>query len=95
MSWERLSDVEKADHRRHSEAELTALVDSIKRLVPAADLSQVEEYLDHAEYGLALEGVYDLLVKRQVHVLHVDRERIVELAQHMGLQGTVIAERLP
>ena len=95
MKWEQLSDGEKAEHLRHSETELTALVDWTKGLASTADLSQVEEYLDHAEYGLALEGLYDLLMERRLQLPKVERDRVARLAKHMGLQDTVIADRLP
>ena len=67
------------------DSRLRSLISSIGAAVNADEIAQVWEFVDHAEYGLALSMLAELLVLDEVPVTAENHREIISLAQIMGI----------
>ena len=73
------------------ESRLRSLVASAGTLVEDQYVDQVEEFIDHGEYGVALSALAELLVETGVLIPDGDRIEIIDLATTMGIFGELPA----
>lgn len=67
------------------ESELRALLTEVSNQVSTRGAAEVEEFIRHAEYGVALIWLADLLVESHAVISPATRERFVECASVMNI----------
>ncbi|MCA9474117.1 MAG: MafI family immunity protein [Nitrospira sp.] len=76
------------------EIELQAILSSLDGTLSVSERSEVSEYIDVGEYGLALRTLADVVVEERKHLtIHVLR-RIESIARAMGIHELVVTPEL-
>jgi len=73
------------DYYSGLESRLRSLDVSLRSSLGDQNFAQVEEFLDHAEYGVALLVMAEVLVEADALIPDADRLEIVDLAITMGV----------
>lgn len=74
-----------SDHYADMESGLRALLSAVVSLFSASDITEVEEFIDAREYGLALQTLAAILLENSTHLDGQVVEKVQELAGAMGL----------
>lgn len=72
---------------------LTELLAGLRGDFPADYAAEVSEFIEHAEYGLALETIVDILQEENISAGAPALKKILDLAERMKIQAD-IRERL-
>lgn len=76
------------------ESELRGILSSLAGTFSVSERSEVSEYIDVGEYGLALRTLADVVVEERKHLtIHVLR-RIECIARAMGIHELVVTPEL-
>jgi hypothetical protein len=67
------------------EETLRKLLNAIQLSVPAQELQEATEKIDHDEFGIALQVIGALLVEHQVHLSPEEKQRMIALIEQMGM----------
>ena len=73
---------------------LGAILGDLSGVLSAAERAEVAQFIDVGEYGVALETLAALLVEERKSIPLPIFERIVALAESMGLRETIPAGAL-
>lgn len=79
---------EQGDYYRRLEEELTALLAAMAEYTEADRLKQPREFVEHGEYGLALEALCEAVSEGQIELSAAGNARIESLGHMMGLNAT-------
>ncbi len=60
---------------------------AVERVVPESELSDVRSFVDYGEYGIALEGVVDILARNGTAVTQEMRSLLERLAAMMSMDS--------
>ena len=70
---------------QHLAASLSTLVDSLAPKLDERNLSLLRDFIDHREYGVALEWLASLIKTRSIQISSEQQQEIHRLAKTMGL----------
>lgn len=83
--WFELSSEEKIAHWDRSEDLLLQILHRLEPQLPAKDVQQAREFVEHNEHGLALELILATLAECDIARDHDVTPLIEEAAAHMGI----------
>jgi hypothetical protein len=78
----------------HIEKLLTQLLDSVDGEFTEIESSEVQEFIDAREYGLALETLVDIIIEENKVVEDSTKRLVSRLAEAMGLDGSEALKRI-
>jgi hypothetical protein len=73
------------------ETKLSALLDSLKEVFTPSEISEVRQFLEAGEYGLALETTCGIIAEEQKQVGNQVLEQIRELSDLMRLDSEIVS----
>ena len=76
------------------EQRLTTLLEALSDDLSVGERSEVEEFIEVGEYGVALETLAALLIEERKQIPEPTFIKIVELADAMGVLTTTIIDAL-
>lgn len=68
---------------------LTELLDGLRQDFHPEDVSMVNEYIEHAEYGLALETIVDIIQDEEIIAGKPALEKILDIAGMMEIEDGI------
>ena len=80
------------EYYRKLDHALSALIEGLKSTYPNSDWSEVLEFIDHGEYGLAFESLCDEVRQRRAKLSSAEFTSLYELCSMMGLDESVLNE---
>jgi hypothetical protein len=69
----------------HLETSLSRLLDSLAPKLDGRNLGLLRDFVDHREYGVALEGLHSVLTATSIPISPEQREEMHRLAKTMGI----------
>ncbi|MFA5839039.1 MAG: MafI family immunity protein [Candidatus Margulisiibacteriota bacterium] len=76
------------------EKDMLSLLDQIGDVFSASERKDVVDFIDHGEYGLALETLSDIFVEGNKNLTRTWLLEIENLADVMGIRKRVVTEAL-
>ena len=76
------------------EHRLTSVLEALSDELSVAERSEVEEFIEVGEYGVALETLSALLVEERKRISRATFAEIVDLAEAIGIRATTITDGL-
>lgn len=76
------------------EKNFSALIISLSKKFTSEEINEIEEFIDHGEYGLALDTVIDIIMEEDKEVSNDDLSIIVKLSNIMNLETDTIIKKI-
>lgn len=87
MGWDGLSIEERHAHWSETERQMRALMRALGGVLTQAEIELIDDFVDHNEFGLALETVFDDLVEEPRRITPEAVQAVQQLASRMKLQS--------
>lgn len=76
------------------ETNFSELIRSLSIYFTAEELNEITEFIDHGEYGLALDTMVDIITEENKEINHDTFNIIVKLSKLMDLETDIIIKRI-
>lgn len=86
--------ITRSTHYAELDRAIRALLEVLERSFAADHLAEVREYLEHREYGLALETIASVVVDDHIPIRPETVRQVNRLAASMKMSGDRVMRRL-
>ncbi|MCL2896125.1 MafI family immunity protein [Brenneria tiliae] len=76
------------------EKNFSELIISLSKAFTPEEINEITEFIDHGEYGLALDTVIDIITEEDKEISHDNFNIIVKLSNIMDLETDVIIKKI-